>query len=104
MLKMTGFRVRAKFTAVFLSVLLLTMVVLATFYIAEESDHHCQGADCPICNCLHQCENIVQTMYSGDTPSPAAGDATAFFTVLSFIFLYFAAADTLIARKVQMNN
>lgn len=103
-LRMTGFHTRERFTAVFLSVLLLVTVVLATFYIAEESDHHCSGDDCPICLCLHQCENIVQTLYGGDTPSPAAGAAAVFFAVLSLIFSYFAAADTLIVRKVRMNN
>jgi hypothetical protein len=103
-LKMPEFHAREKLIAVFLSAFLLVTVALAVFYIAEEADHHCSGDGCPICVCLQQCETIVQTLYGGDEVSSDAGEALLFFIVPALAVPYAGTADTLIVRKVRMNN
>lgn len=91
-------------TAIIIGLMMLVLVLFSSFYIAAEADHDCCGEDCPICVCIHQCENILRGIGDGTVVQSAA--------VAPVILILFAAAfviaavsrDTLVSRKVRLNN
>lgn len=93
-----------RITAGIMGVMMLFIVLFSAFYIAAEADHDCCGEDCPICACIHQCENILRGIGDGAAVQSAA--------VAPVILILFAAAfviaafsqDTLVSRKVRLNN
>ncbi len=93
-----------RITAGIMGLMMLFIVLFSSFYIAAEADHDCCGEDCPICACIHQCENTLRGI--GDRA------AVRFAVVAPVILILFAAAfviaavsqDTLVSRKVRLNN
>lgn len=87
-----------------MGIMMLVIVLFSAFYIAAEANHDCTGEDCPICACIQQCENTLRGV--GD------GTATELSAVIPvFVILFFAAyfvaelpQETLITRKVRLNN
>ena len=87
-----------------MGLMMLILVLFSAFYIAAEADHDCCGEGCPICACIHQCEKTLRGI--GD------GTAVQCATIVPAILILFAAAfvipavfrDTLISRKVRLNN
>ena len=95
---------RLRITAGIMGVMMLVIVLFSAFYIAAETDHDCCGEECTICACIHQCENILHRI--GDGAAVRSG------AVAPVILIFFAAAftiaavsqDTLVSRKVRLNN
>ena len=93
-----------RITAGVMGLMMLVLVAFSAFYIAAEADHDCCGEDCQICACIHQCENTLRGIGDGAAVRCAA--------VAPVILILFAAAfvipavsrDTLISRKVRLNN
>ena len=93
-----------RIAAVTMGLMMLVLVAFSAFYIAAEADHDCCGEDCQICACIHQCEKTLRGI--GD------GTAVQCATIVPAILILFAAAfvipavfrDTLISRKVRLNN
>ncbi len=94
----------AKFTAVILSVLMLSVMMFSAFYVTAEANHDCCGEDCPICVHIEQCESMLR----------GAGEGTfllglaVFLAVLSSeVFAPTGSDSSLfnpITSKVRMNN
>ena len=87
-----------------MGLLLLVIVPLSAFYIAAEADHDCCGEDCQICACIAQCEYTLHGFYGGLAVLTVA--------VIPLILAMFVAAshsaaaftDTLVSKKVRLNN
>ncbi len=82
----------------------LFVVLFSAVYISENMAHHCDGEDCPICETLHQCTNIIKTI--GSAVVIVATSILSIFYVKEIL-----KADTdcvlcnsLIIQKVRMNN
>ncbi len=87
-----------------MGIMMLVIVLLSALCIAAEADHDCTGEDCLICACIGQCENILRGIGDG-----TAAQLSAVIPVL--LILFFAALlvaefsqETLIAKKVRLNN
>ena len=93
-----------RITAGIMGLMMLVIVLFSAFYIAAEANHDCCGEGCPICACIHQCENTLRGF--GD------GTAVQSAVVAPVILILFAAAFavtavcqyTLVSRKVRLNN
>lgn len=93
-----------RITAMIAIAAVVFVMLISVAYISEYEAHECTGADCPVCAMLEQCSNNLRT----------GGTLTIIFvamSVKSFIFLksiqYSSSvclADSLITRKVRMNN
>lgn len=93
-----------RITAGIMGLMMLFIVLFSSFYIAAEADHDCCGEDCPICACIHQCENTLRCI--GDGISVLSSGIILFLFVLlaAALFVTAAPSDTLISRKVRLNN
>ncbi len=87
-----------------MGIMMLVIVLFSAFYIAAEANHDCTGEDCPICACIQQCENILRRVSEG-TASELSAVIPVFF-ILFFAACFVAALpqETLITRKVRLNN
>ena len=66
--------------AAVLALALLLVVLLSSVYIVVESGHACHGEDCPICEHIEECRNILRQVSEVIT-----GCAVCIIAVLTFI-------------------
>ena len=85
-----------------MGILMLVIVLISAAYITAEADHDCCGDDCPICECIRQCENTLRGL--GGRPS-AQSAAVAPIIILTAVFIVAAVSkSTLVSKKVRLNN
>ncbi len=95
---------RVKFTACIMAVLMLFYMLIMFYFVASHADHDCKGEDCPICACIHQCENNIRGMGNAAITATAvlipfcAALLSMSLGVLTFI------SDTPVSRKVRLDN
>ena len=83
--------------------MMLVFVLFSAFYIAAETDHECCGEDCPICACVHLCENALHGFDDGAAVQSAA--VAPFILILPVAaFAATACQETPVSQKVRMNN
>ncbi|TKZ35858.1 hypothetical protein [Brachyspira catarrhinii] len=89
---------------IFLTTAFIFGTLFSILYITIESHHDCIGEDCPICQCIIVCENILKKL------------STAFGIVSIYIAFKFASKisiinyfklvpiQTLVSLKVKLSN
>ncbi len=87
-----------------MGMMLLVIVLFSTFFIAAEADHDCTGEDCPICACMHQCENALRGIGDGTAAQPSAVIPVLFLLFSAALFVAELPQETLVSRKVRLNN
>lgn len=87
-----------------MGILMLFIMLFSAFYIAAEADHDCTGEDCPICACIQQCENTLHQIGDGITSQAAVIIPFVFLLVSIFLFASLFPQETLVSRKVRLNN
>ena len=103
-MKKHGLNMKMQLAATALSVLLLLTVLFSALFPVMEANHHCHGEDCPICSCIAMCANTLRSF--GD------GSILLVFAVLHVLFSVFSISfktkdsldQTLVSRKVRLNN
>ena len=89
------------------SIICMAFVAAALFsmlFIIKEADHDCTGDNCPICACIHQAEQTLKQLGTGNAADelPSAGsfsDITLLFPVVLFL-----PCVSLISQKVRLND
>ncbi len=87
-----------------LAVLVLTILMFSSLYIALEADHECDGHDCPICLCIRQCEAVISMFSIGQVKAVRALLSVIFFIAVLHFTLSFCVKATPVSRKVRLNN
>ena len=87
-----------------MGLMMLVLVLFSAFYIAAEADHECCGEDCPICECIHHCENALRGIGNGTAVRPAIVAPVILFLLAAAFIITAVSRDTLISRKVRLNN
>jgi len=84
--------------------LILCVMLFSTLFIAAEADHDCKGEDCPICACIQQCENSIRQIGNGSALQMAIVAPFVFIIVSAFFVVFDLPQETLVLRKVRLNN
>ena len=102
---MHGYGVKTKrFAAGFMAVIMLAVLVCASLFIALESVHECEGAECGVCAVIGQCENIINQSGSGETHKVSL-PVPAFVVVSLFIVTCVDLVKTTpVSEKIRLNN
>ena len=96
--------VHKRIAAGIMGILMLFIILFSAFYIAAEADHDCTVEDCPICACVQQCENTLHQMGDGIASCAAVIIPIVFLLVFIFLFAPLFSQETLVSRKVRLNN
>ena len=95
---------RIRITAGIMAVMMLVVMFVSSFFIAAHADHDCTGEDCPICACIHQCENTIRGAGSDITVM----SAVIIPVLISLLLMSFGVPsfqwDTPVSVKVRLNN
>ena len=78
----------------FLSVVIAAVFVLSVVFVVFESEHHCSGEDCHICQTLISCLNNINNL----TPDPNVTQFSA-FAVFAVVLLIGS-----VCVKLNINN
>ena len=84
--------------------LMLFIMLFSASFIAIEADHDCTGEECPICACIAQCENTLHQIGDGVAVQAAVIVPVVFMLILAFLLETDFPKETLISRKVRLNN
>ncbi|MCR4587987.1 MAG: hypothetical protein K5682_06225 [Lachnospiraceae bacterium] len=88
-----------------ITVMLLVFLTVSSFYLAAESGHHCHGeADCPICACIQQCQQILHHISDGMTLQTAVILPAVIFLLSVPVIVADWLRSTPISQKVRLNN
>ncbi len=98
-----GFRTK-KIPAFIMGLFLSFVVLFSAFYIAAEAEHECSGEDCPICVCIHQCEQTLHRISCGIQESVVAFVPVILLLLAVFTVMYAAVQETLVSEKVRLND
>ncbi len=90
--------------ALFVCALLLFGMLFSSFFIANEYLHECAGEECPICRTLADCEAFVNQISSGLIVVIVAFLLLAVAVSAGLMFRGFFSFETLVTRKVRLNN
>ena len=93
-----------RITACIIGILMLINLLFSAFYIAAEVDHDCAGEDCPICACIAQCESILHQISDGIVSQAAFVFPIVFLVVSIFLYTILFTQETLVSRRVRLNN
>lgn len=93
-----------KITAGVMGLMMLAVVLFSAFHIAAEADHDCTGNDCPVCACIRQCESTLRGIGGGITVLSCAAVPFLLFLLAAPVLVAAVSSDTLISRKVRLNN
>jgi hypothetical protein len=84
--------------------LMLFIMLFSASFIAIEADHDCTGEECPICACIAQCENTLHQIGDGVAVQAAVIVPVVFMLILAFLLATDFPKETLVSRKVRLNN
>ena len=83
------------------AILLLALVLAATFELTAAADHDCCGDDCPVCALLSRCEQALSQCCPAASVSVKNVRSDALLLPLT---AFLAAALTPVVRRTRMNN
>lgn len=86
------------------AIAMLLVILLAGIFIALEADHECEGEDCPICECLEQCQATLHQLGSVTVTSKAVLFPVLLLIVSGIHFAMVIRRETPVSIKVQSNN
>jgi len=86
-----------------LAIMMLSVLLFSSIYIAHEAEHDCSGDDCPICACIRQCENVLRG--TGKTYAVSTSLLPLFIVFSAFVFtVCLLVLDTPVSKKIRLNN
>jgi len=89
-----------KTVAIFAGMMMLFAMTFSLFYLAAEAHHHCEDENCPICECLRLCKNIIQqNEYKKEIKVFSL--LQVFTAVVSTIVVLY---ETPVSKKIRLNN
>ncbi|OON87056.1 hypothetical protein BXO88_05690 [Oribacterium sp. C9] len=84
--------------------MMLFIVLFSASVIASESVHDCTGEECPICACINQCENTLRQVGGGIDLHTDSIAPFIFILLAAFPVTASLTAETLVSRKIRLNN
>ena len=87
-----------------IGILMIIVMLFSAFYISTETGHDCIGEDCPICACVQQCENVLHKIGGGLAFIISVIAPIICVVICAFLFVSDIQKQTLISRKIRMNN
>lgn len=91
-----------------LALFVCAVVILVTFlsftYIIEENNHNCSGEDCPICAHIIQCEKNIRQIGSGFIVSLSIVAVSLLCVVSVSLCDSMISKESLISKKIRLNN
>lgn len=86
-----------------IGIVLTSLILSSSIFIAENSKHICTGNDCPICMEINQCENTINSLgHITFNTSFFWNIIVIFFTEIIFNFGTRTNCSTLITLKVEL--
>lgn len=95
---------RKKFLSIVVCILFLFVTFVSFFYIIKETNHNCEGEDCPICESIHQAEQTLRNL---------GMSAITVITVIAMPILFgiwvvnkslFITYSSLVSQKIRLND
>ena len=87
-------------------IMMVFVMMLSAFFIAAETGHrcHCEDDNCPVCACLQLCEKTLNQMGAGLSLLAAAVIPVSFFLFTVLFLPSLVLRETLVSRKIRIND
>ena len=86
------------------AIAMLLVILLAGIFIALEADHDCEGEDCPVCECIEQCQGTLHQLGSVTVTGMAVLFPILLLIASGIHFVRVIRRETPVSIKVRLNN
>lgn len=93
-----------KNAAVLIGLFLIFITFGSAFYVASESGHTCSADDCPICECVKECANLLRQVGGSILPQISVMSSFLLIVLAKNIQFSIFSQDSLVSKKVRMND
>ncbi len=93
-----------KITAGIIIFMMFFVVLFSAFFIATEANHHCEDENCPICALIAMCEHTLRQAGDGAVRLITVLFPISFILIAVFLQETGRQQETLISKKVRLNN
>ncbi|MBR4431384.1 MAG: hypothetical protein IKS75_08820 [Clostridiales bacterium] len=93
-----------KAIAAITAIALLSVILLAGLFIILEADHDCEGEDCPVCECIEQCQATLHQLGTAAVTGMAVLFPILLLIASGIHFVRVVRRETPVSIKVQLNN
>lgn len=83
---------------------MLLVIVLAGIFIVMEADHDCEGEDCPVCQCLENCQTTLRQLGAVTVTASASLFSVFLLITTCFHLVKVFCNDTPVSTKVRLND
>lgn len=90
--------------AIITCTILVFITVASSFYLVGETNHICTGEDCPICVCIHQAEQTLRNLGTGNLVTSCIGIIIILQSRFALIDFTDVSSTSLVSRKVRLND
>ena len=98
------FKLIKKKTAILIGMMIFLLMISSAYFLSYEAAHHCEDEDCPVCECIHICEEAVRRITS-------AGEVFVLFLMFGVILSkdndiseLLLKSKTPVNRKIRLND
>lgn len=95
---------RQRLCALLLCAGFIMFIFFSILLLVKEADHDCVGADCPVCSCLHQVEQILKLPGGGVLSPFFILPLMIFFTLMVLFEPQYVPCTSLVGKKVRLDD
>lgn len=95
---------KKKTIALFMSVILVFSFLFSFLFVVREAHHDCIGEDCPICECIEQCQGIIKDLSIAIIPVLVITSMVSYFIEEYQEYHIDIDSFSLIKHKIRFNN
>ena len=70
----------------------------------KEENHNCTGEDCPVCACIHQAEQTLRNLGTGNIGNAVVSTLPVWNGILLPVCLFCVYTTSLVSQKVRLND
>lgn len=103
-MSITNTTIKKRLSAIILCFMMVMLMSLSAFYIADEAGHKCNDDNCPVCAVIHQCENVLHNITDSSFLTLSVLIPIIFFLVNSLLLEVNTTQETLVSQKIRLND
>lgn len=105
MTKIVNKKIERSIAGIMALVMLVIMLFSTSFVVFHANHYHdCHHDDCPVCACVHQCENVIRGFGSSLLEISVAILPTLIFLFTISLCECSLVRETPVSRKVRLND
>ena len=93
-----------KIVSILIGMMMLLMILTSAYFLAHEAMHKCDDEDCPVCECIHICEEALKRLSNASEVFVALMMFGVILSADNEIYEPLLMITTPVNRKIRLND